>query len=441
VELDGELARWVESVAGGSIARATRTFGGGSRITWLVDVDRRGVQVPLVLRVETGAGSFSGSELSLHREAVVYRALQATPARVPRLLGEEPQGRALLMERAEGTSELHRLPEAEVDAVLDDFVSTLAALHAVDVDDLDLPGFARPCSPEDHALLDLDLWEGLGRRSGLPAPEITFALAWLRNHAPHVVQRTCLVQGDTGPGNFVAHGGRVSAVIDWEFAHIGDPMDDLAWLSYRMAARHTGIERLPALLTRYSAASGLRIDHAAIDYYGVFVQLRCAITTALALAQGGGALGLAGYLVVHHRYLLDTLRSIAQVEGVAVGDPTRPDVGPTRRTPLYDRAVADLEQGLLPTLQRPEDKLHARSAATLLRHLRGADRFGAALDGEERADLVDLLGPGEHDPTGPAIQAAAAGGGTTSDPAVLRHLVRRATRAWWLWSDGTTAPS
>ena len=41
------------------------------------------------------------------------------------------------------------------------------------------------------------------------------------------------MQGDTGPGNFMYQDGKVTAVVDWELAHLGDPMDDIAWLSLR----------------------------------------------------------------------------------------------------------------------------------------------------------------------------------------------------------------
>ena len=66
-----------------------------------------------------------------------------------------------------------------------------------------------------------------------PDPLVLYAQGWLRANAPKQVQRTVLVQGDTGPGNFLAEDGRVTGIVDWEFAHVGDPMADLAWLEYR----------------------------------------------------------------------------------------------------------------------------------------------------------------------------------------------------------------
>ncbi len=59
------------------------------------------------------------------------------------------------------------------------------------------------------------------------------ALEVLRRLAPASVPRTVVCHGDVGPGNFLHDGARVTALLDWEFAHLGDPMDDLAWWVFR----------------------------------------------------------------------------------------------------------------------------------------------------------------------------------------------------------------
>jgi len=38
-----------------------------------------------------------------------------------------------------------------------------------------------------------------------------------------------MLHGDVGPGNFMVHEGKLSAVLDWELAHAGDVHEDLAW--------------------------------------------------------------------------------------------------------------------------------------------------------------------------------------------------------------------
>jgi hypothetical protein len=49
---------------------------------------------------------------------------------------------------------------------------------------------------------------------------------------------TVVVHGDFGPQNVLVHGGRVSALLDWEFAHIGQPVEDLAWAEWIVRMHH-----------------------------------------------------------------------------------------------------------------------------------------------------------------------------------------------------------
>ena len=102
-----------------------------------------------------------------------------------------------------------------------------------------------------------------------------------------------LVQGDTGPGNFVFENGKVTGIVDWEFAHLGDPMDD-------GLARHADAATPISSGTAGAVPTGDRyqIDHDRIRYYRAAVDYRCAVTTSLAVSRGGGARGWAPYLLV-----------------------------------------------------------------------------------------------------------------------------------------------
>ena len=72
------------------------------------------------------------------------------------------------------------------------------------------------------------------RRQGEPEPLLVLALSWLRRHLPPDDDwPVVLVQGDTGPGNFMYRNGEIVAVTDWEMAHLGDLHDDLGWIYVR----------------------------------------------------------------------------------------------------------------------------------------------------------------------------------------------------------------
>jgi aminoglycoside phosphotransferase (APT) family kinase protein len=432
--LDLELISWIEETIRGEVTGARRTYGGGTRVTWFVDAVRNGEALPLVVRAEMGDSAFATGPLTLDREAALYRALAPTAVRVPTLHGEEPSGRALLLDRLAGSADLRRLPPDQATTVLDDYIDQLVQLHGLAVDDLELPGLPRPTTAEDHALCDLALWASIGGEAAANDPEIAFAFAWLRSHAPSEVQRTSLVHGDAGPGNFLAEDGRVTGLIDWEFAHIGDPLDDLAWLEFRSSGRfEQTLPDVARLFERYASGSGLRLTPASLSYYRAFVYLRCSITTALTINNGGNV-GLAGYQSYHRRFLRSLVEAIADVEGVD-RPPSPVDAVPTERTTLYDRALRHLVDGVLPAVDSTATKVQVNEAVILLRHLRAVDQMGPALREAELADLAALLEPGASSSTVSTVVEIAREAGTTGDSDVLAYLLRRAVREEALWAD------
>ena len=81
---------------------------------------------------------------------------------------------------------------------------------------------------------DLGWWTAYaGERGSLEEPLVRLAARVLAATLPATDERPSLVHGDVGAGNFMVDGGRVSAMIDWELAHVGDPHEDMAWLWMR----------------------------------------------------------------------------------------------------------------------------------------------------------------------------------------------------------------
>jgi prepilin-type processing-associated H-X9-DG protein len=128
--------------------------------------------------------------------------------------------------------------------VASDFMRILAGLHQLDRSRLELDESIPP-DLTVAATREIDKWEGLYRFGDVaPDPMIEFGLGWLRRNVPAAAGPVVIVQGDTGPGNFLYADGRVTAVLDWELAHWGDPMEDLGWLALRPASRLLAPHRL-----------------------------------------------------------------------------------------------------------------------------------------------------------------------------------------------------
>jgi aminoglycoside phosphotransferase (APT) family kinase protein len=106
-----------------------------------------------------------------------------------------------------------------------------------------------------------------------------YAMRWLQAHAP-VAQRITVVHGDYRVGNFLQHEGRITAILDWELVHLGDPHEDLAWAGLRTFA--AGTTRIGGLIDReefyrrWEARTGLKVNLAAVRYYEVLVQFKMA---------------------------------------------------------------------------------------------------------------------------------------------------------------------
>jgi aminoglycoside phosphotransferase (APT) family kinase protein len=279
-----ELRAWVAEEVGP--IEATAPIGSGaSRQIWRVDT----ATGPWVVRVDTGDGPVAGTALDLAREAVVYAALRDTDLPIPRLRAVEPAGRALLMELVAGGDALGALGEQERAAVGRDYLGWLGRLHLLEPDELDLGSWPRPTTGPEHALLDVELWAGIGaaRADGWMAPATGFALEWLRVHAPAAPSRTSLCHGDAGPGNFLFRDEAVTALLDWEFAHLGDPHDDLAWVAVRNHLLGRPLEPRHAFV-RWQEVTGLAVDPALLEYYRVLVLVRMAISCDATLAWRGG---------------------------------------------------------------------------------------------------------------------------------------------------------
>jgi len=276
---------WVEQVTGGTVTAWDPVGEGASRAAFAVDVATPEGSRRLLLRHEGGTGPTAGTELTLAREAVVYRALAETGVRIPAFVALSDDGQDLLMERAEGSADFRAVDAVEGPALIGTYVDELARLHRLDADRLALPGFERPVAPPDAARNEVALWRRiLDGRVG-EAALARHGLDWLDGHAPTVVERVVLCHGDVGPGNFLFEAGRITAMIDWEFAHLGDPMDDLAWLAFRGHHMTGNCGDLRANLARWSAATGLAVDPGRVAWYRALVIARWLISCLSALAH------------------------------------------------------------------------------------------------------------------------------------------------------------
>jgi aminoglycoside phosphotransferase (APT) family kinase protein len=444
VSLPDDLVSWVEEVGGGALVEADRKPGGARKEAWFVDLRRAdGTVSQCFLRYDRSDPARTKDPWTLHREATVYLALQATDVPVPPVLGVHPVHQAMLSERVEGETWFSRITDvAEKEATAQDFMTKLAALHALDATSLDLPAFPAVTTVHEAVEAELDEWERiLADRGGTPDPALTFSLSWLRRNIPAYSGRPVLVQGDTGPGNFLYSDGRVTAVVDWELAHLGDPMDDIAWLSLR--STQEPFTDLPTRLREYEALSGNHIDEARVHYYQVMAESKLQVMSHRPARDGDGVGEGVGspeqeggggdvgngfiYGLLHRRLWFEALGealglSAEQAEPRAARPASDHDW-------MYDAVLRQLRDVIVPRTEDPLAVARGKGIARLIKYLAQVDLYGGAYRDQELDDLTLLLGsrPGSIE-EGRRDAAAAVAAGSVSDEVYLRVLWRRVAR-------------
>jgi aminoglycoside phosphotransferase (APT) family kinase protein len=275
--------------------------GGANRQTWSFDaVIEGGETLPLVLRMDARGGL--GGMARDTEYALIKAAYEAgVPAPNALMLGDDSLGvSGFIMERVEGETIARRLLRDDEYATAREVMTAqlgaaAAAVHRIDPDTEALSVLSRPQPGKSPAESELDRFETT-YRAMTPDPHPAFELAFrrLRGNLPECPQQT-LVHGDYRIGNVIFGPEGLRAVLDWEGAHVGDPVEDLAWVcvrSWRFGSDHLpcgGIGTREALWAAYETAGGRKVDPEAARWWELFGNLRwgiiCISQASVALSE------------------------------------------------------------------------------------------------------------------------------------------------------------
>ena len=270
-----------------------RLTGGASREIWSLDavVEREDGSTearPLVMRCDPGRGPKS---LERSVEYLILKAAHERGVAVPDVpfLGDDSLGTPFfLMERVEGETIPRRLLRddvyAEARAVMTGQLGAmLARIHRIPIEEYGLDVLPAPALGRPPAEEELNRFEQAYRIIAVePHPAFELAFRWLRERLPHGSERV-LVHGDYRMGNVIFGPEGVRAILDWELAHIGDPMEDLGWISVR--SWRFGNDHLPVggvgtreeFFRAYEEAGGFPVDEERVRFWEAFGNLRWGI--------------------------------------------------------------------------------------------------------------------------------------------------------------------
>jgi aminoglycoside phosphotransferase (APT) family kinase protein len=300
------LAAYLSRTSGAptAVENLARVSGGASRETYRFDAVTGTERQGCILRRDP-PGSLIETDRRLEFLAIASFAGKGVAA--PRVLALDEQGAELerpffIMRRVEGGAAASPFdPDPYGDhagAVGERFFTILGAIAAEPLDGLPILGAAPLPAPQECWRRELDYWSGVIEADEQhPQPIVRAAIRRLRRAPPPPPARVAVVHGDYRSGNFLHDGaGAILAVLDWEMAHLGDPLEDLAWAMDPLWSR-PGDPRISGMIGRdevlaiWSGVSGLAVDPAALAWWSLFASVKGqAIWTSSAKAWRDGGL-------------------------------------------------------------------------------------------------------------------------------------------------------
>lgn len=265
-----------------TVLRADRSLGGYSKDTFLVALSGDGGERGIVVRRDVPAGT---TRTSVAEEYEVLKPLAAAGFPVAEPLLVEPSHDVLgqpfmVTRRMQGEPEFTawQTDREARRAGAHELARLLARLHR-----FDMPSDGPAPPLRDAARIHIEHWLAFWRecrpRAGFD--EIDRAYDWILDHLTRDEAPAALVHGDVGFHNILMDGSRISAMLDWEFAHAGDPAEDLSYC-------RPSIEELTSwddFITAYRAAGGPDMPEERLNAYEIWRGVRNATCCAIGVVS------------------------------------------------------------------------------------------------------------------------------------------------------------
>ena len=264
-----------------SLLSFERVFGGASRETFRILVeDETGSEEKLILR-RTQESSLI--ETSQSTEYLAYSAYQGTSVPVPAMIDINEDEEALgapfmLMQQLDGVAASPFTPDAyspHEKELGQQFWSILGEIAKKDIKDDFINQFDNatedPCWKKE-----LDKWVTVIKEDFISIePILEAGIRKLYKKPPKEPIKKSLVHGDYRNGNFLFNENKITGILDWEMAHIGDPLEDLGWAlspiwSWQDPSKPAYLIDRQASLSVWESSSGLAIDKNDLKWWELF---------------------------------------------------------------------------------------------------------------------------------------------------------------------------
>ena len=263
----------------GKISNLEPLTGGASKEIWKFEVSDAKQSAKMILR--RGSGIEGPLAIKTADEARIQKEVIKVGAPVPKILAvskkEEELGDAYIMHFVEGESIARKiLRDKEYKKALPILAyqcgEAIAKIHNVDINNFSF----LPKKPAEDQLEDLySTYQSFEQ----PSPVFEYAYLWLKEQDFGNFQES-LVHGDFRLGNIIVNADGLQSIIDWELAHIGNPLQDLGWVcgnSWRFGKNDKvvgGFGELEDLLEGYNSVSKLKVNKEMVRCWQVFGTFR-----------------------------------------------------------------------------------------------------------------------------------------------------------------------
>jgi len=264
-----------------SLVSFSRIFGGASRETYRVNLrDKKDQERKLIYR-RTQENSLIDTDQKT--EYLAYSAFQDSLVPVPKIITLEEDSTKLgapfiIMEELKGQAaspfdkEAYSPNEKEIGK---QFWKILGEIVKKEVDDPNLKEFF-PRDKNPSWKRELDKWVEVIRQDSLgEEPILEAAIRHLEKNPPSEDEDLYFVHGDYRNGNFLFLDNKITGILDWEMAHLGNPLEDLAWAlspiwSWTDHSRPAYLIDRSEAINIWSNTSGLTIDEKELEWWELF---------------------------------------------------------------------------------------------------------------------------------------------------------------------------
>lgn len=380
-----KLCACVEQLTNGKVVKIDRQL--RWRPAWFLEVKTKDGQL---LKVHA-RGDRESDVLpfpELKREADILTVLEEQGIPVPHVYGMCEDPVAIIMETVPGTRDVaSAASDEERRSVARQYIDAIAKMHHLPVEPFVEKGIRLPKGAEEIALVGLEAYFPLyAKHKSKPEPLIEFALRWLKMNIPQHRTTPGFIAFDAG--QFLFEQGKITALYDFEFAMIGDPLTDLATMAMRQSVEPMG-DSISNLCHYYAEVTGEPLDIPVVRFHH-------ALFSTVACMQFVGTLGnpqagdphdvYVDWDIALRRSLIKVLEECAGVQLVAP-EPVSMQTGRLKSLmTMLDDAVEQI------SVDSELQNQRKAAAKRLVEYIAKVDQYGNELERIERAEAAMILG-------------------------------------------------